>query len=382
MTVAPSERTASVRRLLAFVCLANLCTVLTLGLWPFHSPKNNVAWALKGDGLRFGRFGTVISSGVFPESRTGEASMEMWLQLKTKWQSGTLLAFYSPGHPYQFSLRQSQTDLVLRTEGKDRKPVLLYAAGVFSELRPVFISVTAGAQGVFVYADGVRVLRTSSFPLTAQNFSGILILGDAPAQTDAWSGEMLEVALYEHQMTAVEVSRDFAAWQQKGGAEITGYEQAIALYRFDERAGNVVHNRVNSSLDLIIPETYKIVDKIFLEPFWTEFSTSWNYWGAVLKNIIGFIPFGFCFYAWLITLLPTTRASTVTVLLGAAASLTIEILQAFLPTRESGTTDLITNTLGTWIGTVGYRFVMPILMRFFPSLPVRRERTGRSCGMF
>ena len=31
-------------RFLDLICVAVLCVILTLGLWPFHSPRNEVTW--------------------------------------------------------------------------------------------------------------------------------------------------------------------------------------------------------------------------------------------------------------------------------------------------------------------------------------------------
>src|SRR3974377_1692042 len=102
-----------------------------------------------------------------------------------------------------------------------------------------------------------------------------------------------------------------------------------------------------------------VLDKIFLEPFWREFDLSRNYWDAAVKNIIGFLPFGFCFYPCL-WIHKFRRPALATILLGATVSLTIEVLQAYLPTRDSGTTDLFTNTLGTWIGVAAFRALVTL----------------------
>jgi VanZ family protein len=177
---------------------------------------------------------------------------------------------------------------------------------------------------------------------------------------------LLGLAIYHRQLTATQVFHNYAAWKQTGRPGIAEDERNIALYLFDEHTGDVARDKARSGVDLYIPERYQVMDKFFIEPFWTEFSMSRSYWRAVLKNIGGFIPFGFCFYAYLAAVLPVKRAALVTVALGAAVSITIEILQAFLPTRDSGATDIITNTLGSWVGVASYRLLTRIVARLFP----------------
>lgn len=104
-----------------------------------------------------------------------------------------------------------------------------------------------------------------------------------------------------------------------------------------------------------------ILHEKFLEPTWEEFSPNRSYWKSVGINIVGFIPLGFFFCAYLTMAGQMSRPALVTVFIGAAVSLTIEVLQAYLPTRDSGMTDLITNTLGTGLGAMLYRWKADLL---------------------
>ena len=357
------------------ICLAVVCVVLSLGLWPFHAPENDVSWLRDRTGLRFGKFSTAISSGTF-QMAGGESdssgSVEVWLQPRRIWNSGTFLAFYTPGNPHQFSLRQFNGGLELHAAiGSDRhaaKDVIVYLKNTFVRAGPVFLTITSGMNGTSVYVDGMRERVAPDVQLSTKDLTGRLVVGDSPGQPDSWSGEMLGVAIYRRELTATQVLRHYQTWTDGGRPEIGGDERNLALFLLGEGSGRIVHDSAGSGVNLYLPEKYIVLDQIFLEPFWKEFRMSRSYWGAVLKNIVGFIPFGFCFYACL-SAHKMKSAALLTVILGTLTSVTIEVLQVFLPTRDSGMSDIFTNTLGTWIGMMAFRRFSPALAATFPWLP-------------
>lgn len=333
-----------------------------------------MTWSAGSNGVHFGHYGTALSSGKFRAAKVpvgAPCSFEIWLEPDFTMTSGALFAFYVPGSPRQFSVHQSQSDFVMQTDirdGRNRTPsTRLYFGDIFRGGKTVFITVTSKGGHESVYIDGALARTvTPKFPLFAQDFDGELVIASPPREQNNWSGLLRGLAFYDQALSPAQVFHHYVTWIEMGRPDVSEDQRPEALYLFDERAGRVIHNRVPLGIDLYIPDRYLILDQKFLSPFWEEFYPNWGYWDDVLVNIAGFVPLGFLFCAYFSRAGRTKSPMLVTILLGFTVSFLIETLQAFLPTRYSGTTDLITNTLGTYLGAELYRLnLWQVLRRNF-----------------
>ena len=356
-------------RLLGSLCIAVLVVILCLGLWPLHVPVNDVSWLGSRNGLRLGHYSTVVGSAPLAAPEAVDGSVEIWLQPARIWNEGTFLSFSQPDPFAGLRMKQFLTDFELekRSLGKTER---ISVAEVFRPKRPRFITVTSAASGTVIYLDGVAAKSTPGFRYSPEEFAGRLILGDAPGQSDSWAGMLFGAAVYRTELTSEQVLSHYRNWSETGNPRAGAAEHCVALYPMNERTGTLAHNLAGSAGELRIPPKYVVVDQIFLEPVWQEFSPSTAYWSAVFKNVVGFLPVGFVFYAYLTAVRGVRRGVLITTLSGTLISLTIEVLQAFLPTRDSGTSDLITNTLGTWLGVLLYLRLHRTLAAMLPWLPV------------
>jgi len=353
------------RSSLAAICLLVLCGMLVAGLWPFHAPKNEVTWLSDSNGLFFGKYGSVVSAGVLkadPLPANGSCSLEIWLEPRQIESKGTVLGFFHPeGRVVPFAVRQYQSGLVLEHPTKDRLPdatkadTAVYVDRVFSRQGPVLVTITSSRTGTSVYADGALLRKSTDFGLSTQDLTGRLVVGNSPVAANNWSGRFRGLAIYDRELTADEVSRHFSNWTQSEQLDVVRNDGPATLYLFNEGGGNLVHDQVKSATDLIIPERFFVLHEQFLERPWNEYRPGWHYWKNVGINIAGFIPLGFFFCAYFSSLRNSSGAIAKTIVLGFLVSLTIEVLQAFLPTRDSGVTDLVTNTLGTALGVMVFR---------------------------
>ena len=348
-------------RFLRAICAFVLLGILVAGLWPFHAPRNEVSWLKNHSGVFLGRHGSMVSAApITAESSRKEntaCALEIWLQPSRQRASGTILAFYrADDGRIPFALRQSLGDLALLrlSQGQEGQfhETRTYVEDVFAQERPVLVTISADEDGTTVYADGVFVSKSTRFKLGSQDLSGRLIVGNSPVTTDDWSGQLDGLAVYDRELTAAEVAQHFVNWTSRNRKDLLSGEGMVALYLFAEGAGSQVRNEVDPQTSLLIPESFFVLREQFLERPWDEFRQDWNYWKNVGINVVGFIPLGFFFAPYFRYMRKIKRATLWAIALGFLVSLTIELLQAFLPTRDSGMTDLITNTLGTALGVM------------------------------
>lgn len=377
------------RSFLTGICVFVLGGILVAGLWPFHAPRNEVTWLSQGDGLLLRKYGTVVSAAPLqanPGRPDESCSLEIWLQPTRVHSSGSILSFYqAESGVTTFSLRQSWGDLTIqRADQRDSgraKRGMIYVDEVLSHQKPVLITISATRSGTSVFADGIIVKKIPNLKLSIQDLTGRLVVGNSPVTTDDWSGQLKGLAIYNRGLTATEVSEHFGFWTNNAPSDLARGTSATALYPFNERRGSVVHNQIDQVTDLIIPERFFVLHAQFLERPWDEFRPDWNYCEDVAINVGGFIPFGVFFYAYFLLQQRTEHPAAVTIALGFAVSLTIEVSQAFLPTRDSGMTDLITNTLGTAMGVMVFRHrelqAVLVGMGLCQNVPSKRQRLSR-----
>ena len=347
------------KKTLAAICLLILSIMIVAAFWPFTPhPANHVAWLGDENGLRFSGRGIILSSRAFEFPGSGTpagVSLELWLEPFQERYSTSLLAFSSPANPEQFRLRQSQNYLLVLQESlptsRHSAMTSLWVPHAFQARKRRFIAITSGAEGTTVYLDGLPAEKSSNFKIAGRDFSGQLIVGGSPVAYDTWRGELLGVSLFGREISPAQVSDHYQDWL-KGQAEAIKNDQPAALYTFAERTGNTAHNQAVSGPDLAIPESFLIPYKPFLKAPWKEFYPTRAYLRDVLINIAGFVPFGFFFCMFLSSGQASRKTMIATIVLGTAFSLTIEVLQVFIPMRDSGTTDLFTNTLGTAVGAL------------------------------
>lgn len=348
---------------LKLLCVGMTTAVLVATLWPFNpAPKNRVYWLKDQNGVRFAGKGIVRSSAPFqPADRSTQNTFTLQVIV---WPAEadeihTFLSFYSGKNKPQLELRQYldgiQLFVTVREAGGVLRRIELDADRVLRKEQPSFLAFTSGSHGTTVYMNGKIVEHVGWYQMPVEDFQGDLILGTSPIDHDPWAGKLLGVGFFFKEFSPAEVQQSFEFWQLTGRIQDGPGSGAIATYSFAERDGVSVKEDLGKAPSLSIPIAYSIPYKPALKPFWREYSRDREYIKDVVRNVAGFMPLGLLLGAYFSKRARWPKALFFVLLFGGALSFTIEGLQAFIPERNSGTTDIITNTVGAVLGAVAWK---------------------------
>ena len=354
---------------LGIVCSVMIVAVLAATLWPFNPfPRNRVHWLTEANGIQFESSGLVISKVPLQAAQNNpqqSCTVEIFLRPAAIDSSSTILTFYTPNNPEQFLVRQWTDGLlvshdVVEANGqvKRRKLDVDHA---FEAGKILLVTIVSGPNRTVVYTDGQEAHYFPRFTISQSELSGQIVIGTSPVNYQPWAGQLLGLAIYSDELTHEQVFEHYEGWT---GSKVdpSRFSGALAFYSFNERAGRKIHNALVSGPDLEIPTVFSVPHKTMLSSPIQEFQASWEYVKDDLLNVAGFIPLGFVICAYLRSTRGRGRSILLTIFAAATLSFMIEVLQAYIPRRVSGTTDIITNTLGAALGAVLAR---PTVVRRF-----------------
>jgi VanZ family protein len=359
--------------------------LLGFGLWPLEfSPKNEVTWLDGEKGLRF-RGGDVISGrtvggyvhsfghvgkALSGNSDNGGISIEIWLRAAVETRHGvpSFLSFVDDSGKVVLILGQWQSSLIVRwpVPGYDARDKW-HEIGVTDALPKGvqrLITVVSDQNGTSVHLNGkpVRVFaELNLFDAAPGIMDCAFVLGNSPSGQSSWSGDVFGLAFYKKALNQGEALSSFRQWsngKKNGNPDARGLS---ALYLFREGSGNRVQNALSAAVPLLIPDHPTYQRQVLDRPFINNYNKRYVIQDVGL-NVIGFIPLGFFLCLWMVSTRrwPKGRTVLVVVALGAVLSLSIELVQVFMPARHSSMADLVCNTMGTIVGcgfwVVGSRF--------------------------
>jgi len=337
---------------------------LWAGLSPFDpTPGNDVSWIEGGPGLRFRR-GSVLGPPAPDPDTSGPCSIEVWAAPASNRRSSRIVEFYDAGTRGGFQIGQVG-DTALSLAQSDRSGVeVVWVRHAFARGERVLITVASDGTGTNVYLDGVLARTTPRVRASGRDCGSAFVLGTGSTSDVLWNGDLLGLAIYDRALSPREAGAHHEAWRSGGGPVGDSGETAdrapAALYLFDERSGDVVRDRSGGERHLAVPPSFLAPLPRFLErPSWTRIEAYGMDWPDIVVNVGGFAPFGFWVAAFLVSMRRRPREVVALTLSGALlVSLTIEVLQFWLPTRTSSLTDVVTNVLGAASGLALYRLLL------------------------
>ncbi len=315
------------KKLTLILFLISVLGIFFVGLWPFNfNPPNNIFWqnnaiekylVIKHPSIAF--FTPELLDFNSPDGFTIE------MKLKSHPPSNNYISRI-------FSINRDDIEHLLIGQWKEGiilrlfDPVKnihreLYVKDLLKSTVPVFLTINIAQSSIYISCNGQEVLKREK-PLTSHIISleGVAVIGNSICGNHGWNGELYSLNIYNKRFPR----QNSSTFDQKEQFSFPGRKYTLT-----------------------IPERFSPIKRNILTPPWIDLSFNRSYIYDVILNFVGFLAFGLVIGVLCIHCrLSKSYSVIVSFLICAPISLTIELLQPFLPSRSSQLSDLILNILG------------------------------------
>ena len=328
-----------------------LLVITVLSLWPFNFLQTNqVTWEADG-GLKFTPPATAYTTTP-PVKLAGLPEWTILMDAKAfpVWAQSRILGYSLDEHQYNLTLDQIVDDLVVRIRtGPNQRSRDLRVEGFLKPNTPrrFHLAVVYDGTNLSIYLDGERKAheRMGRIDYSAWGREFPLVFGSRTDGTFGWKGLFYRFAIIPQVLNPSAAGRTDDPSVQA---------QAVLSYEFNEqRDRTVIDHAAQNPVPLAWPERFIPYQRTILQSlrdYWPQFRHP--YWGDIVANIIAYLPLGYLVSLLLRNRTHAVLAAALPVLCAVMLSLTVEVLQAYLPTRNSSLMDVITNGIGGCLGVV------------------------------
>ena len=228
----------------------------------------------------------------------------------------------------------------------------------------VAITVTRSEMKLFLKkSPGVSRIKRIKLP---SNFfaGGRLLLGLSASGRNSWRGEITGLALFKSEVESQQLYEYAKAWDTINSHPEFADNAPAAVFLFNDVRGENIADRSGNGWDLIVPFYPKFFKHEVLSVLPDFNKISRNLVLDIIVNFFGFFPLGVCLYwAFLTFHFSSNKTIIITVGCAVAVSISIELLQALIPTRASQLIDVFFNGAGAWAGVILVRVGLNIIRR-------------------
>lgn len=336
-----------------------------------YRPVNNIRWLDRDGGISFERFAIAYTNDFFPWTDVA-INQNCGLTIELAFKAGALdagtfrhvLCVNDGDDARQLLIGQWRHWLIIMngndydgSQGTHKVSVDVQSNGE----APHLLTISSATGGTDVFLDGRLVKSSSNLSLFYPNPSGDgrLVVGNGSSGRHPWDGALYGLALYDTALDKKEIRAHFDQWRAASKRfAFKGDRPAQILYRFDGSPEEVVYNQTADQYHLNVPKYFRILNKKVLT--WPRISRQMH--GKLARdmviNFFGFLPLGIMLCATLQRMKGMVGRHVLWIAVGLAFafSLTLEVFQVWVPSRDSSMLDLSLNTLGAWTGAGAFLF--------------------------